>query len=364
MSQSFIIESRTLRRAAASVRSAVTSNKAIPILNNVRIEADGDRVQLLTTNQDCWAEFTAPAEVTAPFVTTVAAGLLDDIAKTAPEGSQVEISLTDKGATAKAGRARFRLPTLPADMFPPMNVQGIEPQVRIKLADLVAALSSVDYIKAGDHLPHLQGVVIRRTDDGIECATFDGKRLSRCPAEADAQDFDPFTIPGDVVGKIKAVMDAGGDEVTIGHNGRLALISSASARFLCRLIEGKFTQYWTHELQLVGEPVLFSSKEMMAAINRVGLAQDQYHNGVAVELEPDRISFTLRNQQGGEASDAVCVGYSGEAKRLGLKLQDLRDAVSRCPGDEAEMRFDTLGNAHIAARSPQAPRHAMAPMQV
>lgn len=365
MSQSFIIESAALRAGATSVRSIIQSQKAIPILNNLRLEAADGAVQLLATNQDCWAEITLPAAVNEPFATTVNASLLGDFAARAPEGAQIEIAVTDNGAVAKSGRSRFRLPTLPVDMFPPMNSHGIQPQVRMKLSDLLFAIAAVEHVRAGDHKPHLQGMLIRPNGTGIQCATFDGNRLSFCDAVADvSSDFEKMTIPADVIKKVRAVVDGAHDEVTIGHNGRLALITCGSARFLTRLIEGKFTPYWSAMPDLVGEPILFSSKEMSDALARVALAQDQYSTGVRIDLEDDKLTLSLASQSSGDATDTVMVGYSGEQKRLGFSLQYLRDAVAKCPGDEAAMHLDALGNAHIFARSPEAPRHMMCPMKV
>lgn len=365
MSQAFTIEGATLRKAASAARGIISNSKAIPILNNVRMDAAAGMLKLLTTDQDCWAEITVPAIVGEPVSTTVAAGLLDDIAKNAPQGAQVEISLTSAGASAKAGRARFRLPTLPIDMFPPMTEHGITEQVTIKTSDLLTAINAVVHVKAEDHQYHLQGVLFRPVDGGLEFATFDGKRLSRATAPAEVgEDFQPMTMPAPVVAKLRAIVDGAGDEITIGHNGKLALIQGVGLRFLTRLVEGNFTPYWKRMPDLTGEPVLFSAKEMLASLSRVGLVQDRHYSGVAIELAHDELTLSIKNPQSGDVSDTLPVAYSGPEMRLGFNLRFLRDAVQQCPDDEAEMHIDGERNAHIFSRISGAPRHMMAPMIV
>nr|MBA4770772.1 DNA polymerase III subunit beta [Sphingobium sp.] len=365
MTQAFTIESAALRKAAAAARSIVSSNKAIPILNNVRLDANAGSLRLLTTDQDCWAEITTRAVVGAPVATTVAAALLDDLARNAPSGAQVEIAVTDAGAKAKVGRAKFRLPTLPVDMFPPMNDHDIGEQVRIRTSDLLNAIAAVAHIKADDTKPHLQGVLFRPLPGGIEFATFDGKRLSRATAEAAVDDtFQPMTMPNMVVAKLRTILEGAGDEITIGHNGRLAMLQGGGIRFLTRLIEGNFTPYWTRLPELSGEPVLFDAKELMAAINRVGLVQDRHYSGVAIDLAENWLTLSIANPSAGDVNEALPVGYSGPSVQLGINLRYLRDAVQQCPAEEAELHVDGEGAIHIFSRAPGAPRHMMAPMRV
>ena len=363
MTQSFTIESSALRRASALARSVVVANKAIPVLNNVRLEAAGDRLKMLATDQDCWIELSVPVQPVANLTTTVGASLLDDIARNAPDSAQIEISLTATGAQAKAGRAKFRLPTLPADLFPPMNDHGIDAQIRMDPQALLAAVNAVAHVKAGDHLPNLQGVFIRPTDSGLEVAAYDGLRLSTCPVEADvAAEFQAITVPNPVISKLRGILDGGRGEISIGHNGRLALFAGSNFRFLTRLIEGPFVTYWTRLPALDGEPVMFSAKEMTRALNRVGLVQDKYHSGVALELSPDQVSLSISNPKEGDVNDVVPVAYAGPDVRIGFNLRFLKDAVAACPDDEAELHIDAEKRAHIFSRAEGSPRHMMAPM--
>jgi len=362
---SFTIEAAALRKAASAARGIVTTNKAIAVLNNVRIDAASGSLRLLATDQDCWAEITTSAIVGDSVSTTVAANLFDDIAKNAPPGAQVEIALTDAGATAKAGRAKFRLPTLPVDSFPPMNDHGIGEQVRVETAALLAGIAAVAHVRAEEHQHHLHGVLIRPADGGLEVAAFDGKRLSRAPVAAQvADDFACMTIPLPVVSKLRAILDSAGDEITIGHNGRLALIQGGGLRFLTRLVEGVFTPYWNRLPTLDGEPVLFSSKELNAALNRVGLVQDRHYSGTVLELSRDTAKLSLANHALGDVSEIVPVGYSGPDVRIGYNLRFLKDAVANCPGDEAELHIDADRNAHIFARAPGSPHHMIAKMAI
>lgn len=365
MTQSFTVESAQLRKAMAAAASIIVTNKAIPILNNVRMEFDGANLHLLTTDQDCWLEQVIPAEGPEPFVATVGAAMLNDIARNAPAGAQIEMKVTEAGMSAKTGRARFRLPTLPADMFPPMNTYGIATNVRMAPADLVAALTAVAHVKAEDSQPHLCGVFVRPIDGGIECAAYDGKRLSTAQAVVPHIDgeFSCITLPGPFVGRLRSVLESAANEIFFGSNDRLALFSTSGMRFLSRIIDGKFPPYWQAIPALDGEPIMFSARDMGAALNRIALVADRHSSAVVMEVAPEQVTLSMSNPSLGDVSEVVPVAYAGEPKRLGFNIKFLRDAMSQCPGDEAELHIDAENRAHIFSRTDRAPRHMMAPMR-
>jgi len=114
------IERATLLRCLSHVQSVVERRNTIPILSNVLIEAgDGGRLKVMATDLDLQVvENMAAASVETTGAITVSAHLLFDIARKLPEGSQVSLETADNRMEVKAGRSRFKLPTLPRDDFP------------------------------------------------------------------------------------------------------------------------------------------------------------------------------------------------------------------------------------------------------
>src|SRR3546814_3005775 len=113
------IERAILLKGLSHVQSVVERRNTIPILSNVLIEARADgTLRLMATDLDLQIDESVAAAVDQPGATTVSAHTLFDIARKLPEGAQVELAAAEGRMAIVAGRARFRLATLPRDGFP------------------------------------------------------------------------------------------------------------------------------------------------------------------------------------------------------------------------------------------------------
>ena len=118
----FSIERGTLLKAVSQAQSVVERRNTIPILSNVLIEAEGDHVRFRATDLDIEVVDEAPAQIHRAGATTVNAVMFHEIARKLPDGALVELA-TDPGSTmlsVTAGRAHFKLATLPKEDFPVM----------------------------------------------------------------------------------------------------------------------------------------------------------------------------------------------------------------------------------------------------
>ena len=122
------IERAALLKSLAHVQSVVERRTTIPILSNVKLEAQDGGLALTATDMDLSVVERAAAEVSQPGATTAPAHTLYDVVRKLPEGARVTLERAESGAeiTLRAGRSTFDLPCLPADDFPAMSDEGLE----------------------------------------------------------------------------------------------------------------------------------------------------------------------------------------------------------------------------------------------
>ena len=107
------IERAALLKAMSRAQGVVERKNTIPILANVLVDAEGDKVSLRATDLDIEVIEELPAMVEQAGAITVAAHLLHEIVRKLPDGAQ--LNLHADASTGRldvvAGRSRFSLAT-------------------------------------------------------------------------------------------------------------------------------------------------------------------------------------------------------------------------------------------------------------
>lgn len=137
-----IVERDALAPALDALSKVIGRTTIIPILSNVLIQADGtSSLRLCGHALDFWMSVTIKAEVSLPGEITVPADTLRSIVKGVMAGAQISLNTkTKSGRTElRAGRSLYKLDSIPAADFPPMDA---DTEGRAKVAEI--PLTSAD----------------------------------------------------------------------------------------------------------------------------------------------------------------------------------------------------------------------------
>ena len=207
----FSIERGTLLKAVAQAQSVVERRNTIPILANVLIEAEGERVQFRATDLDIEIVDMATAQVERAGATTVSAVMLHEIVRKLPDGALVTLSedAASGRLTVQAGRSNFNLATLPKEDFPVMASAEYASNFSAKAAVLRRLFDKSKFaISTEETRYYLNGVYmhVSEADGGkvLRCVATDGHRLARIDADLPegAADMPGVIVPRKTVGEI------------------------------------------------------------------------------------------------------------------------------------------------------------------
>src|ERR671912_782416 len=112
-----VVRKADLLKELQLFQGIVERKNTIPILANVLIEADGDRVKLLATDLEVGLRSTCAASITKGGSLTLPAKKLYEIVKALPE-TDVRIQEDKNGVKVAADRFDSRMQTLPREDFP------------------------------------------------------------------------------------------------------------------------------------------------------------------------------------------------------------------------------------------------------
>ncbi|TCR07232.1 DNA polymerase III subunit beta [Neorhizobium sp. JUb45] len=314
--------SRTeLARVVGAVGKVIESRTTIPILSNILLEAEGDRLRLTGTDLDIQATASAEATIAEPGRVTVSAKLLGDIVRKAG-ADDISLDLKDGRLTVKSGRSRFTLETLPASDYPDLAVGTYSAEFEIDLAALFAPVSFA--ISTEETRYYLNGAFFHSEEGARSVAVAtDGHRLARNRGP-ELPAFAGIIVPRKTVG----LLPKGSAKVSVSDTK--IRIESAGFLMVSKLIDGTFPDYRRVIPQNNDKTIVVDRDEMMRASDRVVTVSSERGRAVKLSVAPGSIALAARSDAGA-AEDEVAAEYSGEPFVIGFNSQYVRDLFNVLP---------------------------------
>jgi DNA polymerase III subunit beta len=240
-----------LQRALAQVSRAVATKTTMPILGNVLIAAEGERLKLSATNLEIGITSWIDAGVAEEGALTVDARLLAEFVNTLPVGQNVNLHV-DRGKytlQVQCGRDKAGINGLDPDDFPNFpTVDGDAVVAEVDPRQLKEMISQVEFAAAADDSrPVLAGVLARFEDatltlaaaDGFRLAVRSGPLLAPVPAKLDV------IVPARAMRELARIIGDRTEPIrlAITPNRSQLLVRVDDTEFLSRLIDGAFPDY-------------------------------------------------------------------------------------------------------------------------
>jgi DNA polymerase III subunit beta len=342
------IERAALMKALGHVQSAVERRNTIPILSNVLLSADRDRLTFSATDLDMEIIDEALAQVDQPGQITAPAHTLYEIVRKLPEGADVSLSFTgeDPRLTVAAGRSRFNLPVLPAGDFPVMSSDGLSSRVAVDVNDLIRLIDKTRFaISTEETRYYLNGLYLHTVVEGgvqkLRAVATDGHRLALAEmvAPEGSAGAPGVIVPRKTIGEARRLLDDAGESVDLQVSPQKIRLDFNGAALTSKVIDGSFPDYSRVIPKGNDRIMLVDNKLFAQAVDRVATISAEKSRSVRMAIEPGRIILTVRNMEAGQAVEELEVEYDGEAFELSFNARYLLDVTDQIASEVAEFRF-------------------------
>jgi DNA polymerase-3 subunit beta len=312
MPLSIIVERDKLLPALRRAARLIKSNMAIPILKNVRLTADGERVRVVGTNLDCQVETVVAAEVPGAGDITVPAERLFRVVNSLPDGAEIGLTEIDTSVTARSGRTRANLPTLPASDYAEMTPDDTAVGFVIPAASMRLGIDFCrDTICKTTDRPHFHGIRFECRGGMFSAYSFDGTNLSFVPLpveEPPRSDLD-FTLPTFAVDMIAEALPKEGN-ITVAAGSRLAAIQIDNLTIRTKLVDVE----WQDWRRIIGPAPDWTlkvvPKAMLDSLGRAAAATDD--SGVYVDIGFHKVSIFARGSVDAPGGTTAGINFADE----------------------------------------------------
>ncbi len=342
------IERAILLKALGHIHSVVERRGTIPILSNVKLEAEAGLLKLTATDMDIAVMEQVPTQIEMEGATTVSAHTFYDIVRKLPDGAQIEIAGNDDNTQVKikSGTSKFSLSCLPVDDFPIMSEEDLAHHFTISAAECKALVDKTRFaISTEETRYYLNGVYLHATeDDGtgvLRAVATDGHRLARIQIGLPdgAQEIPGIIIPRKTIGELIKLIEESEDSIQISLSDTKIKFVCGNAVLVSKLIDGNFPDY-DRVIPTENDKIMeVDGKVFAQAVDRVSVISSEKSRGIKLALDTGKLTLSASAAEQGSASETLEVTYSADPVDIGFNSRYLLDMMAQVESGMAQFVF-------------------------
>ena len=331
-----------LAKGLGIVGRSVANRSTLPVLGNVLLATDGDRLKLSATNLETGINCWIGAKVEEAGAVTIPARLLTDFVNSLPP-ERIDLILNEETQTLNTRCAHFEanLKGIDSQEFP--VVPGLDAGkeiIRLDPVSLKQMINQVAFAAATDESrPILTGVLAHFGPDTLTMSAADGFRLSTksIPLTHPVDEEFEVIIPARALTELSRIIGDQEEPIQI-------VLTASSNQILChldgvdlvsQLIEGKFPDV----TQII--PTTYTTRTVLDARNFLKAARVSYlfardaANIVKVDVTPGndelaigKLSLTATSQELGDNVSELDVSVEGDSIEIAFNAKYLIDILN------------------------------------
>ncbi|MGA2549459.1 MAG: DNA polymerase III subunit beta [Burkholderiaceae bacterium] len=358
-----------LLRPLQIVSGIVERRHTLPILANILIRKDGQRVSFLST--DIEVQITTSADIgsgTESFATTVAARKLLDILRALPENEEVTLSVANKKMTVQSGKSRFNLQTLPAEEFPTVaQPETYGTTLELPQKALKHLFSMVHFSMAQQDIRYyLNGLLLVVEGQQVIAVATDGHRLAYCSVSGEHEfSRQEVIIPRKTILELQRLLEDSDERVQIGLAANQVKFTFGSVELVSKLVEGKFPDFQRVIPSGYTKSFIIGREPWLHALQRVAILTSDKFKGVRFVLADHAVKITSTNADQEEAQDEIEVDYNQDALDIGFNVSYLLDVLNNLKTESIQVSVgDSNSSALITVPEHNDFKYVVMPMRI
>lgn len=363
------IEKEALLKPLQTVVGIVERKQTMPILSNVLIEKEAERIRFTSTDLEIQITTSISTEPdhSEPNSITVGGKKLQEILRILPEQSKVTIEVKDSKAQIRSNKSRFNLQSLPAQDFPKLSTQLANSNAfTLTQVALKKLLNSVQFAMAQQDVRYyLNGVLLVIDGNMLRAVATDGHRLAyNAITLSESLEKAEIIIPRKAIIELSKLLSDDDKEITIEFSAQQFKANFSGIELTTKLIEGKFPDY-QRVIPNYSNHLSINRTLVQQALQRAAILSNEKFRGVRFVLTEKNLCIISSNSEQEEAQVEIETDYHGDAIDIGFNVNYLLDGLNSISTELAIFSFGNP-NSSILITSPSDLefRYVVMPMRI
>ena len=295
-----ICDGLDLSDAVLKVSKALSVKASNPVLEGIKITAQGDTLTLLATDMELTIEKKIKADVLMEGETVVVGKYFVEFVKKL-EKEQIELSrLYDGQLKIKYSDSESELQIFPIENFPKIEKDEDGSYIELTQKDFKEIVEKTAFAcSADDSRPILKGCLFEINDNLLTAVALDGFRMAVVKKQVLSNQNIKAVIPARALNEIIRLLDKDENLIKIYIQKNSLFVQVENTILMSRLIEGEFVKY-NHILPANFENKLTVNRQaLLTSIERASIvARNDRYNVVKFDVKEETMNISAKSEIG------------------------------------------------------------------
>jgi DNA polymerase-3 subunit beta len=368
----FTVSRADLVRELNLSQGVVEKKTTIPILSNVLVEADGDRIVLTATDLELGICCSCSARVKKSGAGTIPARRLLDYVRLLQDGDvQVKIQ-ENHWASLVSGRSRTRIAGMSRESFPALP-QMPETLAEIPIGVLASMISKTIFAISNEESRFtLNGALLILKKGGLIMVATDGHRLAMSESSTELAGITGAyrsLLPRKAMAELQKFASESDPAALVKFSGdeNHLFFELGGRLLLSRKLTGNFPDFERVLPKEHSQSVTLNREELRGAIERVAQFSDERSKGIRFQVAKGEVKIHSSVSDTGESEESIPTAYEGSGVEIGFNAQYLLDFLRAVGTDEVSFLFKdphSAGELRPGGEKAENYRYVIMPMRL
>lgn len=335
------VTQENLAKALSNVGRVASSKAGLPILSNILLRTDGNRLLVAATNLEIASTHYIGAKIITPGAITIPARLVSDFVSSLPKGT-VDLKVDSSHLTISSGGYTSVINGVIADEFPelPTIDETSSIQYSVNVADFKQAVSQTIITSSNDSTrPVLTGVYWHSFEGYLYLAATDGYRLSERRLVETKSEVAAI-IPTSSLQEVLRTISDDVTEIDMLFDETQVRFRVGEAEVTSRLIDGNFPPYRTLIPDTSETTLVIDASDFVRITKIAGLFARDSGGSVTLTADKEKQTLSIHSiaSELGENTSETAAEVSSDGQ-VTLNSRYLAEALAAVDGKVVEFRF-------------------------
>ncbi|MBM3831913.1 MAG: DNA polymerase III subunit beta [Verrucomicrobia bacterium] len=324
-----------------AVQNIVSSRTTLPILSNVLLRAEGNRLELTATDLDVTITCSVEASVSTPGATTLPVKRLFGIVRELAT-LEIEMEVDEKNfCSLRSGSSYYKIHGLAAEEFPPLPKFAEKRRIVVPQEKLRGMLRKTSFAISTDETRFvLNGIFVSLKEHKMTMVATDGRRMAMADEEVEvpADGQAEFIVPTKAINELNRLLQPKGEVEIKSTENQVALNLQDDAGFrvliVSKLVEGNYPNYRQVIPSETKERIALAREELLHALRRAEIMTSEKSNSVKLTFSKNNLAITANTPDVGEARESIAINYKGQDLAIAFNPGYLMDPLKALENDE------------------------------